>query len=421
MNFSSFTFVLTAVTTATLCTAVAEPFAGELTAPSTLHSGLIGGKKYVIEVGFEYLHPMFQNFSNIVIENPTTSSNSSTVTGDVKNDYPDAFAQTLKFQMLLDEKNRTSLSVKSYLPLNALSQLDTGYIYLPEYVLYRAEAQRPRIQVGLGSSLSDQMRVGLGADIGFSVSANANVFLQNGSGKYSDQRISAKLKPTVVPQASLQVSDYQFVIRAENKSKMDLTTNGGARVFSGGAGVDFTYNTESALFFDPWSFELHGKSALSSKLNLTYGVAYQLWSRYQARAAIIANDIQNNCNGNAGCSTVFSKTLTPSFTARNLFVPQVGIEILSGDDRFEVGYRFKDSIFAGVPTGTGNYLDPPRHDFWFGATFVLKNGWEWGADLQVSQLVAQTVVKLSSGDIGGPGYTTSGFLIGGGAKLVVPF
>lgn len=419
MRFSRLIFVLVLLLVGASSWAV--PFTGELTAPGTLHSKILGGKKYAIEVGFEYLHPMFQNFSNIVVENATTSSNSSTTQRDVVNDYPDAFAQTLKFQMLLDESNKTSLSVKSYLPLNALSQLDTGYIYLPEYVLYRAEAQRPRIQVGLGTSLSDRFRVGLGADVGFSVSATANVFLQNGTGKYSDQRISARLKPTVVPQASLQFDQYQLVVRAENKSKMELQTNGGARVFSGGAGVDFSYDTESALFFDPWSFEFHGKNALGNSFNVTYGVAYQLWSRYQARAAIIGSDIQNNCNGNAGCATVFSKTLTPGFTARNLFVPQVGLEILIGDARYEVGYRYKDSIFADVPTGTGNYLDPPRHDAWLGASYPLSNGWEWGVNLQVSQLVAQTVVKSSSGDIGGPGYTTSGLLVGGGARLVIPF
>src|SRR5690606_20078761 len=130
----------------------------------------------------------------------------------------------------------------------------------------------------------------------------------------------------------------------------------------------------------------HGRNALSSAWTLTYGVAYQLWSRYQARAAIIADDITNNCNGNAGCASVFARTATPEFDARDLWIPQVGVETLWGDQRWELGYRFKDSIFRGLPTGgSTNYLDPPRHDFWLGATFPLSNGWSWGANAQVSR------------------------------------
>lgn len=402
--------------------ALATPFTGELLGPSTVHSQLAGGKKYVIEFGFEYLHPSFDSISGIVVEedDPTTPANEQ-VRASPSQDYPDAFAQTLKFQAILDEASRTSLSLRTYLPLNSLSQLDTGYIYLPEFALYRTEAQRPRIQIGAGRDLSEHVRIGLGLDVGFAVNGTATVFLQSGANRYSDQRIAARLKPTLIPQGSLQVGDYQLVIRGENKAMIRIDADVGGRFFGGGAGIDFTYVTESALYFDPWSFELHGRNAVSDAITVTYGVAYQLWSRYQARAAIIADDIANNCNGNSGCASVFARTATPEFDARDLFVPQAGLELRQGDNRWELGYRFKDSIFRGLPTGgSTNYLDPPRHDFWLGGTFPLSNGWAWGANVQVSMLTAQTVVKSDGSDIGGPGYTAAGWLLGGGARLIVP-
>lgn len=409
--------------------AQATPFTGEMVGPSTLHTRLAdpvaaGGaaKRFALEIGFEYLHPKFDSFDRIVTENPDPSVTTDDVSGAFAHDYPDAFAQTLKFQAIVSEASRTSLSLKTYLPLNSLSQLDTGYVYLPEFALYRSEAQRPRVQLGAGRDLSEHVRVGLGLDVGFAVSGTANVFLQSGAGRFSDQRIAAKLKPSLIPQGSLQVGDYQLVVHGENKAMMKIDADVGGRFFGGGAGIDFTYVTESALFFDPWSFEFHGRSALGDSLAVTYGVAYQLWSRYQARAAIIADDIDNNCNGNAGCAPVFARTETPEFDARDLFVPQVGLELLRGDNRYEIGYRFKDSIFRGLPTGGNtNYLDPPRHDFWLGGTFALAGGWQWGANLQVSRLVSQTVLKSNATNIGGPGYTAAGWLMGGGARLIMPF
>jgi hypothetical protein len=405
----------------------ASPFVGSIAGPGSVHRmldrALMEGKKprYTVELGFEYLHTSLKPFEGIVLENATTSSNASTVTGNLDSEYPDVFAQMLKIQILWDEESRWVSTVKSYLPLNAIAQIDTGYIYLPEYVLYRAEMQRPRIQVGLGRDFGRDWRLGLGVDVGFQVTTTANVFLQNGSGKLSDQRISARLKPSFVPQMSVQYQNTEFVIRSENKIPFELQTNAGARVFSGGAGVDFSYRSQSAIYFDPWSFELRTALQVLEATTIRPGVAYQLWSRYQARAATIAGDITNNCNGNAGCSTVFAPTGSPEFAARNLLVPELSIDQQLGDHHIDFGYRFKDSIFSGLPTGAGNYLDPPRHDLWLGLRWITSRGWEIGVNLQGSFLMTQTVVKSDPSQMGGPSYQAGGTLIGGGVRLAVPF
>lgn len=383
-----------------------------------------------VEVGFEFATPQLNSFSDIILENAATSSNSTTTSGSLNSPYPDVFAQTLKLELNLDQQQTQSILLKSYLPLNAIAQIDTGYIYLPEYVLYRAEMQRPRVQMAYLHRLNEQWKVGGGFDVGFSVSATANVVLQNGSGKVSDQRISARLKPTIVPQAMVEFtpvsqlgSDLKLEtwIRGENASPFELQTNAGARVFSGGAGVDFQYVSRSTLFFDPWAVDLRAHWQITPEWRLIPGVSYQWWSRFPVRAAVISGDIQNNCNGNAGCSSVFSGTLSPEYEARNLWVPELAVAYRMSSLEATVGYRFKDSIFSGLPTGVGNYLDPPRHDWLLQLSLATQVGWKWILGVQHSALVEQIVVKSNATEVGGPRYVAGGSLWGGHLRLAVPF
>ena len=408
-------------------TAEAHIFDGALPAPSSLHPLLSEEKPFVVEIGFAYLHAALPPIENIVVENARTSTVSGVNYGTVNNNYSDVFGQTLKVQALLNASKHWTVGLKTFLPLNSLAEMDTGNIYQPEYVLYRTESQRPRILLTSGIDLGSDWRVGIGADVGFSVTAQANVFLQSGSGTYSDQRISAKVKPSLVPQASIQYQNYTFAVRGENKAGFDLTTVAAARVFgSANAAVNFAYDTNSALYFDPWDFELSGKNQLNETWAVVWGVAYQLWGGYQAGAAVIEQNVTNQCNGNGGCSSSFSASQPPGFKARNLIVPEAGFELSLGGNRYDLAYRFKDSIFNGVPTGAGNYLDPPRHDILLGATFPTKGGWEWNVQAQISRLASQTVVKTDPTEIGATspvssGYTASGWLYGGNFALTIPF
>lgn len=409
-----FTLLFTGAADATI-------LSGELYSPSSLHSLMKEEFPITIEVGFEYLHPEIPSIRNVVVENPKTSTVTSPKYGNVENSYPDVFAQTIKAQAMIDQASKWTVSLKTYLPLNSLAQMDTGYMYQPEFVLYRAEAQRPRVLLATGLNLSDDWRVGVAADVGFSVSAQATVFLQSGAGTYSDQRLTAKLKPNVVPQLSLQYQSYTFTVRGENKANFDLGTSAGARVFgSVNAGINYSYTAESAMYFQPWEFELSGKTALNDWMKLKWGASYQLWNGYQTRAALIQNEIQNNCS-DPSCTGTFSPSQAPSYKARNLIVPEAGLEFQSGNNRYEIGYRYKDSIFKDLPTQNGNYLDPPRHDVLAGVTFPTKAGWEWSLRAQVSRLVSQNVVKSDTNEIGAPGYTASGWMYGGGASVAIPF
>ncbi len=414
------------IITLNFISAQASIMEGQLSSPSDIDELLKDKAPITAEFGFEYLHPDFAPINNVVVENPQTSTVSTPQYGNVVNTYPDVFAQTIKAQLLLDSKRKWTVTVKTFLPLNSLAQLDSGNTYQPEFVLYRAEMQRPRLSLLSGINLTDDWRVGLGAAIGFSIETQATVFLQSGTGRYSDQRIAAKLKPVIAPVGSVAFKDYTFTVKAENKSTFDLSTNAGARVFgSVGAGVNFAYATESTAYFEPWSFELNGKNRLSDSWNVLWGLSYELWSRYQARAAVIQSTVPTSCPDNAGtCTPVFNAGLTPAFQGRDLWVPELGFERLFGDIRIQLSYRYKDSIFKDVPTLNGNYLDPPRHDFKYTAIIPTISGLLWNFSIQVSRLVPQTVIKSNSGEIGatpdGSGYVASGWLYGGGLSLTIP-
>jgi hypothetical protein len=403
--------------------AQASMFDGEMNSPGSIYPLLSESRPITVELGLEYSHSNLTSIDNIVVENPSTSTAvSGPVKGNVDSDYPDTIAQTLKLQALLDADHEWTLGVKTYLPLDGIAQLDTGNEYQPEYVLYRANAQRPRILLTSGINLNPDWRIGFGLDVGFSVNAEADVFLQSGDGTVSDQRISAKVKPGFVPQASLAYKQYQFTVRGENKAEFDLTTNAGARVFSDvSAGIDFSYTTQSAQFYQPWEFEFDGRNDLSNSVAIKYGVTYELWTGFQAPAAVIQTGNVTCPTGVTDCTSQFSSGLTPGYKTRNIWVPEVGFVFKSGDNFFDVDYRFKDSIFNSVPTGVGNYLDPPRHDFLFGFTHPTPAGWQWNIHMTVSRLTSQTVVKSDPDSIGGPGYTADGWLYGGGFSVAIPF
>ena len=374
-----------------------------------------GAYPIVVEFGFEYLHPSFESIDHVVVQNPQTSSQVAPVIGTVNQTYPDVFAQTIKAKVLLQEKKKAELTVQTFLPLNSLMQMDSGNTYLPEYVLYRAGGQRPRVSVMGEMNLSDAFRMGLGLDLGFGVTSEAAVFLQSGAGKYSNQRISAVVKPKMIPMGVWEYEGYRFLVKAENKVSFSLNTSAGANVFPPlSASFDIGYSTNSALFFDPWTFDLSRRYDLSlaglSTWAIGLGVSYQLWSGFESRAAVI-----NNISG------TFSNGLTPSFKACNLVVPRAAIEKAIGMQHWELGYEFKDSIFKDTPSGNGNYLDPPKHSFDLGVIFPSTSGWELGVKLLVSRLVPQSVVKSDSTEIGAPGYRASGWLYGGNVSLTVPF
>ena len=368
----------------------------------------------VVDFGIEYAHPSFSPIRDVVIRNPRTTGDAAPVSGTVDQSYPDVFAQTLNAQFLLNSDSNAILQLRSFLPLNSFAQMDTGNTDLPEFVLYRAENQRPRISLLAELDVIRDLRFGLGFDLGFGVTSEATVFLQSGDGKSSSQRISATVKPKFIPIATMDWAGYRLMVKGENRVDFSFRTDSGASIFPPlNASFDVTYLSNSALYYDPWMFDISKVFDLSTLALDTWsvqlGLSFQLWSGFVSRSAVIES-----------VSGTFSNGIGPEFKARNLLVPRIGIEKGFTSSRWSLDYAFKDSIFAQTPSGVGNYLDPPRHTASVGAVFPLRSGWEWGTSLQVARLGPQSVVKSNATEIGAPGYVASGWLYGGNIHVTIP-
>jgi hypothetical protein len=411
-----------------LNSAQASVFEGIGSTATTVHHQLNPDQPFVAEFGIHFMRTSFPKMTDVVVENPQTSTQATAQYGTIQPETPDILVQTLFLQTYLREIDRFTVALKSSLPLNGLAVLDTGSIYRPEYVLYRQTKQRPEVTLFSGIDLAKDFRIGLGVDVGFSVTAQADVFLQAGSNQYSDQRIVAKMKPFFVPIAAVELSDWTASVRGENRSKLDLNASAGARVFGTvAAGINFDYLSSSTLYYQPWAFEISHVWQLSPNVVLRPSLGYELWTGFQSPAAVIVNSVPNNCNGQPGCTATFSPGAQPEYRARNIWVPAVGVafgQIENG--QFRLGYRYKFSIFESTPTGIGNYLDPPRHDGLIGYRFALQSGIELGYFIQGSRLVSQTVVKSNSTEIGATsptsrGYQAGGWWYGAGLEVSIPF
>lgn len=399
----------------------ASIFEGEVSTPTSVHRLLSKDVKLVAEVGLQFLHPDFKEIKNVLVENTQTSTQNRI--GNIVPDYPDQLAQVLILQGMLNQEHRWSLSLKTVLPLNSLAQLDTGSIYAPEFVLYRTNLQRPQILIFSGVDATKEIRLGGGVEVGFNATTLAHLFLHAGNGRYSDQRLSIQMKATYTPWLGAEYAGYKFTVRGESKSKLDMNVVAAARIFSNiDAGIPFSYNSESSLYFVPWTFELEKDFVLSESVTLKPSLSYQLWSRFVPAAAIIGDQSQIDCQGQGTCgNSNFSPSRAPEYKTQNLLVPSIGAEWKVSGYTVSGGYRYKASIFQDLPIGFGNYVDPPRHDALVGLRFLFLNDWEMDLHLQVSRLIAQNVVKSNASDIGAPGYEAAGWLYGGGIQVAVPF
>ena len=94
----------------------------------------------------------------------------------------------------------------------------------------------------------------------------------------------------------------------------------------------------------------------------------QYWSRYQSPALAIL-DPKATCEN---CGTAIAPSKYPSFSFVDVLVPRLGAEVTVDDAAVRVGYSYRPSILKDLSTGSGNYLDPPKHVFNGGLGYQFK-------------------------------------------------
>jgi len=387
--------------------------------PARLGDGLSEDHRFRATWGLEYLHADFTPITNIVINSPVISGVSGPVVGNYDASVPDGFGQWLGVEYLVTPFWNLTVGAAAFLPLNGLAQLDTGPIYQPSYVLYGSSWQVPKVVLSAGVQPAPWLRFGLGASVNFAATANVDLYLQASDGTASDQRVQEVLTPTIAPLMGLDIDTgfghVGLTVRAQSVTTVTLNTSASARVFGDlQAAIDFGYLSTASLDFEPWSFELGYRfPELAGLITPMIQVSYQMWKEMQLPEASINNSSQ------------FQPTLTPDVVFQDIFVITAGAEFRIGSVIARIGYTYRPSIFADLPSDVGNLIDPDRHLVGLGVSIPLTDKLTLDVDGQFQYLVPDNVVKTpgdefgnESGEkIGAPGYPIGGFVYGGGLSI----
>ena len=381
-------------------------------------------QRFAFEYGFIYMVPQFTPISGILLQSSGFTLDSNQ-TGDMdlgSNEYRATFGQTLGASFNITQTPvPITLGVATFLPLNQTMYMDSGLLYLPEYVLYRSRTQRPQLDAAVGVDMGQGFHLGVGFHLGFVLTANADTTLQNDPTKTSTMRFLSSLKPIAAPYFGFLYQYGNFsagtVVRLPVSSNVDMTARSRARVTTlPAAFLDFYFNATSALQYDPLTVEF-GTSFQTTSFWTTYlQLEFQNWSAFQIPALNVKNTDTSGI--------VITNSVVPAYAFQNIWVPRIGNEFIIGSSRIRLGYSYHSSILnGGTPSGLGNYIDPPKHTFSAGYGLELKNflGLNHPSylDLHFSyhHLVSGHITKSTSTDIGSPGYDIGGKILGGGLSL----
>lgn len=401
--------------------------------PARIGQGLTKKNPLRANLNLSVFSATFKPIDNIVVENSVMSSVTTPRYGSYDPSVSTVVGQSLGAEFLAIPEYGLSVGVATYLPVGSLAVIDSGPLYQPEYVLYRTRWQRPKVAVGGSLNVGSGFRLGASLDIGFGTQAAADLYLQAGAGRASDQRLIVDIKPVFAPilGASLDTAfgSLAATVRGESKTEIELTTSANARVFGSlGAAIEFGYVTQTMLAYDPWSFEFAYSTPPIMGIIGKVQVDFQMWSLAKLPVATIDQSVANNCNGNADCSSQFEPSIVPEIAFRDIVVPRFGIEVPNESFTLRAGYAYRPGVFAYLPSGASNFVDPDRHIISGGLEIPITAQVKFLAHVQYQMLVEDTVIK-SPGDefgnttapnnvkIGSPGYTIGGSVLGGGASL----
>ncbi len=394
-------------------------------------------KRLTISWGLLFAEPSFTPIDNVLVSNNVTAG--SDLTGSIDQDYKSTFGQmiALSYRLFPETLNLTFGAI-TYFPIDDLAYMDTGPTLQPEYVLYRARTQRPQFEFGIGADLGSGFHAGVGMHLAYSLTTNADVTIATTNGTSSSMRLTSSLKPRAAPSFGLSyvppVSNPAFslgaVVRLPVSSANNITVKNTTRVV--GTNLDFNFGGFSAIYYDPLSVELGAVIQEGDVGKLYLQGEFQAWGSFEPPGVNINQTAISSCG--PGCPIAINPSTNPAYRFRDIFVPRVGQEFELGRSTIRLGYAYRPSILSELPTGNGNYLDPPKHIITagFGYKFAHFLSFDVPCTLDLhgtyQALVSQHIDKVpgtnelgNSGDekIGYPGYDAGGSVYGGGASITL--
>jgi hypothetical protein len=398
-------------------------------------------KRLGLSWGLVYMKPSFLPIDNVVLKNNFNSAidANSIEYESADTQYRSTFGQVLGISYhLLPQFGNLSIGITTFLPIQQLAYMDTGEVYAPEYVLYRARTQRPQFEVGVGAHLGAGFYLGGGMHVAYTLSSNSPVTINTGENTISSMRFASSLMPKAAPYLGLifkpqnEGRPYSFgaVVRFPVSFDNVMALSSSARLFKQKVWLDFDFLAVSSLYYDPLSIEVGGSVPVSDRVRVFAQCDYQFWNKFK----IPALQIEQPRPGTE--SIPVSPGPTPSFQFSNLLTPRLGTEVtLSRSTTLRLGYSYRPSMIKGSLNESGNYLDPPKHMFGLGLGWELsqflgtQTPTRFDIHLAYQRLNRQEIIKTpgnEAGDpgdfkIGAPGYQAGGNILGGGISLSLAF
>lgn len=378
---------------------------------------------------FEFLwsliwaEPQVTEISSVLVENSTNSDRN--YTGNVDTDYPTVIGQAIGLNYQWTKSPiKPAFGFLTYLPIDRFAQLDSGEPFQPDYVLMRSRLQKPEFHFGGSIQPSNEFRVGAGVQLGATLNSKTSVFLQSNSNtaNSSSMRISASMKTKASPYFGVQWEPTRTYLTGLNvrlplSNPETFQVRASARTIGNVAALDFNYSALATAYYEPLSVEWGNRLELTPDVVVLGQVDYQAWSRFEAPQLEIEPPSTTQCAPN--CGVQFAPTRYPSFTARDAFIPRVGMEIRA----FRMGYAYERSIFKNDDSSNANNMvDPNKHRFSAGYRFMgtsfLETDLPWTIDFHAlwTYLERQTI-RRAAGELGSPGFEVGGNLFGAGLSL----
>ena len=398
----------------------------------------------LLSVGMLYMQPSFLPIDQTLVQNSFNADDDKISTVDTS--YQPTYGQQLALAyQFFPETHRLTIGIATFFPTEHLANMDTGESYVPEYVLYRSRTQRPQIEMGVGMRVSDDLQIGMGVHLAYSLSSSASVFINTRPSSISSMRFIAQLKPKIAPYFGIlytpekgEVFSLGAVLRLPAKSDNAVTLNTAAGFFGDFAAIDFNFNGYSTLFYDPLALEIGASLKLFEWGTLYVQLDYQRWSAFQAPALIIQQPTTTQCEalGNGPCSIQIAPGILPPYQYADLFIPRIAEEIRVGSHSVvRAGYAYRGSIIQGSLNENGNFLDPPKHMLNLGlgiefdhflnlaipARFDVNFAYHWLVRQQIIKTPGNEAGIPSDRKIGDPGYEAGGCVYGGGISLSLLF
>jgi hypothetical protein len=411
-------------------------------------------KRFVFSGGLTYNMPRFDAIDNVIIENDYTSDEPGPIRGNVEVDnYRETFGMVFGAGgVLAPQLWNLSVGAVGFVPVKQLAYMDTGRTFQPEYVLHRSRTQRPQFAAAVAVEPVRHLSFGAGLLSAFTLTSNADVFVQTDAPKPSSMRFAATLKPKLLPYfgvlytSPLNQEDVTgentgpatkglgakkgafglgFVTRVGGSSENEMVLDTSARVLNPLPALPFRFQAESAIYYDPLTLQWGAFWQYTAATRVYASVDYQFWGDFEAPALLITPSPGVNITAGG----------TPPFAVRNILVPRVAHEwAITPRVILRAGYSFRPSIFDGAPNGASNYLDPSRDIFTLGAGVwidkLLGQPYPWRLDIHGAYHSMRGIdVSKQPGDerglgtgarkVGAPGYKADGYVYGAGISMTV--